>query len=92
MSTPDLINGTIEFAGSLAAWVNLITLWKDRGYAGISIPVMAFFAGRSLWRGYFYWHLHQPISGTGGLSNGFAYVFFVVLMLYFGKKKWELYR
>lgn len=86
MTTPDAINGAVEFAGSLAAWANVRAIWKDRGYAGISVMVMAFFAGRSLWRGYFYLHLHQPMSMLGGLSNAGAYCVFVGLMLYFGKR------
>lgn len=87
MTTPDIINGIVEFAGSLAAWANVVTLWRARGYAGISVGVMGFFAARSLWRGWFYLRLHQPVSMLGGCSNAFAYVLFVGLMLYFGKKR-----
>jgi hypothetical protein len=87
VTTPDAINGAVEFAGSLAAWANVITLWRARGYAGISVGVMGFFAARSVWRGYFYLHLGQPLSVIGDCSNAFAYCLFVVLMIYFGKKR-----
>jgi hypothetical protein len=87
MTTPDIINGAVEFAGSLAAWANVRTLWKDKGYAGISVAVMGFFAARSLWRGYFYLHLGQTGSMVGGASNAFAYCLFVILMIHFGKKR-----
>ena len=87
MTTPDAINGAVEFAGSLAAWANVVTLYRDRGYAGISVGVMGFFAARSLWRGWFYLHLGQPMSVIGGCSSAFAYCLFVGLMLYFGKKR-----
>ena len=86
MTTPDAINGAVEFAGSLAAWANVWTLYRDRGYAGISVGVMGFFAARSLWRGWFYLQLQQPMSTIGGCSNACAYCVFVGLMLYFGKK------
>ena len=86
MTTPDLINGAVEFAGSLAAWANVVTLYRDRGYAGISVVVMAFFASRALWRTYFYLHLGQPVSFFGGFSNALAYCVFVGLMIYYGKK------
>ena len=86
MTTPDLINGAVEFAGSLAAWANVVTLYRDRGYAGISVGVMGFFAARSLWRGWFYLHLGQPMSVIGGCSNAFAYCLFVILMIHFGKR------
>jgi hypothetical protein len=87
MITPDAINGAVEFAGSLAAWANVWTLWRDRGYAGISVCGMALIASRSLWRGYFYLHLGQPMSVLGGCSNALAYVLFVILLVYFGKKR-----
>ena len=87
MTTPDAINGAVEFAGSLAAWANVVTLYRDRGYAGISVCVMGLFAARSLWRGWFYLHLHQPMSTLGGCSNACAYCVFVGLMVYFGKRK-----
>ena len=87
MSPVDAINGAMEFAGSLAAWANVWTLWRDRGYAGISVLVMVVFAARSLWRGYFYLHLHQPMSVLGGMSSAFAYCLFVILMIYFEKKR-----
>jgi hypothetical protein len=86
MSTPDIINGAMEFAGSLATWANVYTIWKARGYAGISVAVMALFAARSVWRGYFYLHLGQPMSVIGDCSNAFAYCLFVLLMLCYGKK------
>ena len=66
MTTPDAINGAVEFIGSIAAWMNVVTLYRDRGYAGISVGVMGFFAARSLWRGWFYLHLGQPMSTLGG--------------------------
>ena len=87
MSTVDILNGAVEFAGSLAAWANVVTLYRDRGYAGISVCVMGLFAARSLWRGWFYLHLHQPVSTLGGCSNACAYCVFVGLMVYFGKRK-----
>jgi hypothetical protein len=87
MSTPDLLNGGFELAGSTAAWLNVCTLYRDRGYAGISVCTMAVFAARSLWRTYFYLHLGQPMSVLGGCSNAFAYCLFVILMIHFGKKR-----
>lgn len=86
MSTSDLINGGVELAGSLAAWANVWTLWRDRGYAGISVLVMLFFASRALWRTYFYLHLGQPVSFVGSFVNGLAYCTFVAGMIYFGKR------
>lgn len=87
MSTPDLVNGCYEFLGGIAVWLNVLAIWKDRGYAGVRIPVMAFFTSWSLWNLYYYPLLNQWASFCGGLSIGLANLAFVGSMVYWGRKQ-----
>lgn len=86
MTMPDLINGAFESGGSVLLWMNVRQLLRDRGYAGVYVPATAFFALWGFWNLYYYPHLGQWLSFTGGCSIVTANVVCVALMLKFGKK------
>jgi hypothetical protein len=85
MTTPDVINGIFEGGGSIFLWLNVRRLLQDRGYKGVYVPAIAFFAGWGIWNLYYYPHLGQWLSFTGGLSIVIANVTYVALLLKFGR-------
>ncbi len=84
--SPDLINGLIEFPGSLFTWQNTVRVWKDRGYAGLYLPAIIFFMSWGAWNLYYYPSLGQWWSFLGGLSLVVANVSWVASMVWFGRK------
>lgn len=82
----DLINGLFEFGGSIFIWLNVRRLLQDRGYAGVYVPAIAFFALWGIWNLFYYPHLQQWVSFAGGLSIVTANLVWVGLMLHFGRK------
>jgi hypothetical protein len=87
MTTPDLINGAFEIFGSVATWGTFHAIRKDRGYAGIRLPIMAFFTSWGFWNLYFYSHLAQWVSLVASLSLTAGNVAIIAAMMYYGRKK-----
>jgi hypothetical protein len=86
VNIPDITNGVFELIGGAAVWANVFAIRKDKGYAGVRVPVMVFFSSWSLWNIYYYPHLGQYWSLAGGASIGLANLAFVCSMLYYGRK------
>jgi hypothetical protein len=84
--TPDIINGVIEFVGSLLTWMNVRRVIQDKGHAGIYVPAVAFFMTWGLWNLFYYPHLGQWWSFHGGLSLVAANISWIGSMLYYGRK------
>lgn len=85
--SPDAINGLFELFGSGLIWMSVRQTLRDRGYAGIYIPAVVFFAAWGLWNLYYYPHLDQWFSFAGGVSIVVANTVWVGLMLKFGKRR-----
>jgi hypothetical protein len=66
MQFPDLINGLFETCGSLAVFENVRVLYKHKVVRGSSLKVSVFFTTFGLWNLYYYAHLSQWISWSGG--------------------------
>lgn len=43
MTISDVINGGFEAGGSILTWVNVVRVFKDKGYAGIYLPAVILF-------------------------------------------------
>lgn len=86
MLSPDLVNGLFEFVGSCFTWMNVRAVWRDKGYAGIHLPAIAFFMSWGAWNLYFYPHLDQWWSFAGGASLVLANVAWVCSMAYWGRR------
>ena len=84
---PDVINGLFEACGSLAVWLNVFALVRDKGYAGTRWPMAAFFTSWGYWNLYYYPHLGQWVSLAGGALLSVANTVGLGLMLYYGRKK-----
>ena len=84
---PDVVNGLFELVGSILIWMNVSRVVKDRGYAGVFPPAVAFFAAWGLWNLYYYPALGQWWSFAGGCSIVLANSAWVALLLSYGRKK-----
>lgn len=83
----DLTNGAFEFAGSLAVWMNVRALLRDREVKGVRVGVFVFFASWGVWNLYYYPSLGQWASFAGGVSIVVANVVWVVLAIRYGLHK-----
>lgn len=86
MLSPDTVNGVFEFGGSIFTWMNVRRVVLDRGYAGVYVPGIVFFAGWGLWNLFYYPFLHQWVSFLGGLSIVLSNLAWVTALLWFGRK------
>jgi hypothetical protein len=85
MTTPDIINGSFEVAGSIMTWMNVRQVWRDRGHAGIYPPAIAVFFAWGFWNLFYYPHLGQWFSFLGGLSLVLANLMWLIGIVRFGK-------
>ena len=91
MNTPDLINGSFEFVGSLLIFNHCLAVLRDRAVAGVSIISTAVFTMWGFWNLYYYPHLSQWASFAGGVFIVFANVSWVMLMVHY-KHGWKWLR
>lgn len=82
MTIPDFINGGFELCAGIAQALNCLKLAKDKKVAGIHWQVTTFFSAWGAWNLYYYPHLHQMLSFTGGL------VLFTFNTLWFSMYLW----
>lgn len=67
-AVPDLVNGGYEFAGGAVNWLNVRRLMIDKKLRGVSkIPTLVF-TSWGVWNLYYYPHLGQWVSFSGGLG------------------------
>ena len=82
----DLVNGLFEFFGSIALWLNVRQVYRDKGYSGVTSLATAFFVLWGYWNLYYYPSLGQWWSFAGGCSIVTANTIWLYLMFYYGKK------
>ena len=87
MTWQDSTNGLFEITGSIAVWLNVQAIYRDKGYAGGRVYVTVFFLSWSIWNGYYYPHLNQWMSTIGTVSIGLANLAYLSMMLHYGRKK-----
>lgn len=63
----DFINSMFELGAAVMAWLNVVRILKDKKIHGVSRLSTAFFVGLGVWNMYYYPHLHQWFSFSGGL-------------------------
>jgi len=81
----DLTNGLFEFLGSIALWLNVKRLYRDKCYSGVTTLATGFFMSWGYWNLYYYPSLNQWWSFTGGLSIVIANTVWLLLMFYYGR-------
>jgi hypothetical protein len=87
VTIPDAINGAFEAFGGVMNMINVMRLYRDKGYSGISAVPTAFFTAWGLWNLLYYPILGQWISFTGGLLIVSANAVWVAMALYYGPAK-----
>lgn len=80
---PDLVNASYEAMGGLMNLLNVKTLRKDKKLAGVRILPSAFFTSWGLWNLYYYPHLGQWLSFTGGLFLFVVNMWWIGLAFYY---------
>jgi hypothetical protein len=63
---PDVVNGAFEFGGGALNFLNVYRIWKDKQVRGVSIIPSILFTSWGFWNLYYYPHLDQWWSFTGG--------------------------
>lgn len=83
--TPDLINGLFEFIGSIALWNNVRILYKDKCVRGVHWMATGFFMTWGYWNLFYYPHLDQWWSFSGGVSIVIANTVWLIQMMIYGR-------
>jgi hypothetical protein len=81
--TLDQINSSFEFIGSVALWLNVIRLYRDKKVYGVTWHATAFFMGWGYWNMIYYPGLDQWWSFWGGVSLSTANTVWLFQMLYY---------
>ena len=84
--TPDFFNGCFEAAGSGFIWLHVRQVLKDKAVAGVSTVATIFFASWGVWNLYYYPHLGQWWSFTGGLAIVSANALWVALLIKYRRR------
>jgi len=87
MNLPDLANGSFETMGGAMQMLNCWRLYKDKGYAGVSVGAFVMFTSWGFFNLYYYPHLDQWLSFSGGCIIVAANTVWVGLAAYYGRKK-----
>ncbi len=85
MNIPDFINGLFEATAGFAVLNHCRQVLKDKDVKGVSIASTIFFTSWGFWNLYYYPHLDQWFSFTGGLFIVASNTLWVVLMIYYKK-------
>ena len=87
MTWQDLANAIKEVIAGLFCWNNVRLLIRDREVKGISILTIAFFSLWGYWNLYYYPWLDQILSFIGGIVVVSANTTWVILAVYYTRKK-----
>jgi uncharacterized membrane protein YfcA len=80
---PDLINGLFEVGGGVAILCHCLTLLKDRLVKGVNWASVLFFTIWGYWNLFYYPHLNQWMSFTGGILIVSGNTWWIYLILKF---------
>lgn len=80
---PDFFNGLFEFVGAFMILANIKAILRDKTVKGVSWQVTGFFTVWGAWNLYYYPHLDQWWSFTGGLMIFAANAVWVALAIYY---------
>lgn len=85
MSIPDIINGMYEAFGSMAVALHCRKLYRDKQARGVSIVAAFFFTSWGIWNLFYYPHLDQWVSFTGGILLVAANILWAGMIIYYRK-------
>jgi hypothetical protein len=87
LNVPDIINGCFEAFGAVAAFINIVTLYKHKTVKGTYWPSSFFWATWGIWNVYFYWHLAQWFSLVAGACLAIMTAIWLIMAIYYIKVK-----
>jgi hypothetical protein len=87
MNIPDIINGVFECLAGFMVLAHCKTLYKDKMVRGVNVWASIFFTSWGFWNLYYYPHLDQWMSFTGGLLIVGANFLWVSMMIYYKKQE-----
>jgi len=83
--TPDFTNGLFEFLGGAMLLNHCRVLYKHKHTAGVSKFSVLFFLLWGCWNMFYYPHLGQYWSFSGGLFVVLTNLLYIVMLLYYSK-------
>ncbi len=87
---PDAVNGLFEILGGFAILDHCRQLYKDKMVRGASWKAVAFFTVWGYWNLFFYPHLDQWWSFSGGVFIAATNMLWIGMMLYYIRREKEL--
>lgn len=84
--TPDFTNGCFEFLAGAMILNHCRVLYKARKVAGVSKFSTLFFVCWGFWNMFYYPHLDQYWSFSGGLFVVLTNLLYVSMMVYYSRK------
>ncbi|MEE8386489.1 MAG: hypothetical protein V3S01_11290 [Dehalococcoidia bacterium] len=85
--TPDMVNGGFECIGAVMLGRNVWQLYKDKIVRGVHWWATAFFASWGYWNLFYYPHLDQWFSFTGGIAIVAINTVWLAQMLYYNRRE-----
>ena len=86
MTTPDLINGTFEFAGAAAGLWNTVVLWRHKQVRGFAPLAYLYFTAWGVWNCFYYPHLDQWFSLAGTIAITISNGLYAGLAIYYTRR------
>lgn len=83
MTFPDLINGAFESSGAFFISTSIVRLHKEKLVRGLHWLQVTFFMSWGYWNLFYYPHLHQWLSFTGGLAIVIANTIWLGQVIYY---------
>lgn len=87
MSVPDAVNGLFEFCGGALNWLNVLALLRDKQVKGVHVEATMLFTAWGFWNLYYYPHLNQWLSFTGGVAIVGANLTWVILAIHYARPR-----
>lgn len=84
---PDLVNGLYEGIGGFMCLLNVRALYRDKKISGIRLLPSVFFMTWGFWNLYYYPHLGQWLSFSGGAFLALVNLTWVSMALYYSRVK-----
>ncbi len=84
---PDILNGLFEFLGAAMLSKNVHQLYKDKLVRGVHWMPTAFFASWGLWNLFYYPHLGQWWSFSGGVAIVTVNIVWLAMMVYYIRRE-----
>lgn len=90
VNLPDFINGCFELFGGALSILNVQMILRDKKVRGMALSPLAFFTAWGYWNVFYYPHLDQWFSFTGGLVIAAVNTVWLTLAVYYTRREHRL--